>query len=71
VSRPAMTRMRCARAARRCSDRDASGADGRAPVAVRAGRERRGVRGARVRVGQPEKKAGWPSPDEQYGFGFI
>jgi hypothetical protein len=26
---------------------------------------------ARARVGRPEKKAGWPSPDEQYDFAFI
>jgi hypothetical protein len=45
-------------AARRCSDRGAPGADGRAPVAVRVGRERRGVRGTWAHVGRPEKKAG-------------
>jgi hypothetical protein len=38
---------------------------------VRAGRERRGTHGARTLVGRPEKKTGWPSPDEQYGFRFI
>jgi hypothetical protein len=59
---------RGARAARRCSDRGAPSADGWAAVAVRVGRERRGTR---ARVGQPEKKTGWPSLDEQYGFGFI
>jgi hypothetical protein len=68
MSRPVMTRTRRARAARRCSDRGTPSADGWAAVAVRAGRERRGTR---ARVGQPEKKTGWPSPDEQYGFGFI
>jgi hypothetical protein len=55
-------------AARRCSTRDAPGADGQASVVVRAGMERSG---ARARVGRPEKKTGSPSPDEQYGFGFI
>jgi hypothetical protein len=48
-----------------------AGADGRAPAAVRAGRERRGARRSRVCVGRPEKKTGWPSLDEQYSFGFI
>jgi hypothetical protein len=28
-------------------------------------RERGGASGARARVGRPEKKTGWPSPDEQ------
>jgi hypothetical protein len=45
MSRPAVTRTRRVRAACRCSDRGASGADGWAPVAVRAGREWRGARG--------------------------
>jgi hypothetical protein len=26
---------------------------------------------ARARVGRPEKETEWPSPDEQYNFGFI
>jgi hypothetical protein len=39
VSRSAVTRARRAWAARRCSDRGTSGADGWAPVAVRTGRE--------------------------------
>jgi hypothetical protein len=63
---PTVTRTRRARAAHRSSSRGAPGADGRAPVAMREGRERRDTR-----VGRPEKKAGWPSPDEQCGFGFI
>jgi hypothetical protein len=71
VSRPVVTRAWRARAAHHCSDRGTSGADGQAPVAVRAGRERRGARGARVRVGRPKKKMGWPSLDEQYCFAFI
>jgi hypothetical protein len=71
VSRPAVTRARRARVAHRCSDRGALGTDGRAPVAVRAGREWRGACGVRAHVGQPEKETGWPSLDEQYGFGFI
>jgi hypothetical protein len=33
--------------------------------------ERGGASGARARVGQPEKKMGQPSPDEQYGFAII
>jgi hypothetical protein len=36
-----------------------------------SGRERSGTSGARARVGRPEKKKGWSSPDKQYGFGFI
>jgi hypothetical protein len=68
VSRTAVTWARRACAVRRCSDRGTLGADGRAPVAVREGRERRG---ARACLGRPEKKTGWPSPDEQFGFGFI
>jgi hypothetical protein len=71
VSRSAMTRAWRARAARRCSDRGASGADGQAPVAVRVGRERRGAHDARACMGRPEKKTGWLSPVEQYGFRFI
>jgi hypothetical protein len=66
VSRPPVTRARRARVARRCSDKGAPGIDGRAPVAVRVGREQRGAR-----VGLPEKKTRWPSPDEQYGLAFI
>jgi hypothetical protein len=58
-------------ASRRYSDRGSPGADGRAPVAVRAAKEWRGARGTRACVGRPEKKSWWPSPDEQYGFGFI
>jgi hypothetical protein len=61
-----VTRMRRARAAHRSSDRGTPSADGRAPVAMREGREWRDAR-----VGRPEKKAGWPSLDEQYGFGLI
>jgi hypothetical protein len=68
VSRTAMTWARRACAVRRCSDRGTLGADGRALVAVRGGRERKG---ARAPLGRPEKKTGWPSPDEQFGFGFI
>jgi hypothetical protein len=45
----------CAGGASLFGQRHAS-TDGRAPVAVRAGRKRRGARGARARVGQPEKK---------------
>jgi hypothetical protein len=56
VSRPAVTQ---ARAARRCSDSSAPGADGRAPVVVRVGRERRETRSAwaspgRKRVGRAQ-----------------
>jgi hypothetical protein len=47
VSWPVVTRARRAWAARRCSDRGTSGANGWAPVAVRTGREQRGVCGAR------------------------
>jgi hypothetical protein len=50
VSRPAVTRMRRARAAHRCSDSGTLALTRRAPVAERAGR--RGWR-----VGRPEKKA--------------
>jgi hypothetical protein len=71
VSWLAVTRARRARAARQSSDRGTPGADGWALVAVRAGREQRGVRGMRACVGRPEKKTELPSPDEQYGLAFI
>jgi hypothetical protein len=50
VSRPTVTRTRCALAS-----------TGRAPVEARVG----SAGGERARVGWSEKKAGWPSPDEQ------
>jgi hypothetical protein len=69
ASWPTMTLARRAWAARLCFGQGrAEAADGRTPVAMGAG-VRGEVRAARV--GRPEKKKGWSSPDEQYGFGFI
>jgi hypothetical protein len=66
---PTATQAQCTRAARLCFGQGrAEAADGWAPVAVGAGG--RGEARA-ARVGRSEKKKGWSSPDEQYGFEFI